>query len=898
MQIQSGFEKKRWLICTIDSAYGVLIAFSLSLAGHACYGKRGMDVSNINKPNQKITEEADYFPTVRENTMFENAEQALSVRIARSVEAIQRSFLDNLFYGVGRRLEDASPLDHYTALAYTIRDRLLARFVSSTERFQESDARTVAYLSAEFLLGPHLANNILNLDAWGNTMDHTRKAMHNLGLDLDTILETELEPGLGNGGLGRLAACYMDSLATLEIPAIGYGIRYEYGIFHQDIREGWQVEIADNWLRNGNPWELPNRQIRYPVKMDGHLEHYLDDNDDPQTRWVPATYIYGYAYDTPILGFGVVNANLLRLWKSEAVEPFDLLAFSLGDYQGAVSNKVVAENLSKVLYPNDEPEIGKELRLRQQYFFVSCSLQDMIQMTLRDQEKITDLPDQFVAQLNDTHPAIAIPELMRLLVDEHGMEWEAAWSITRRTFAYTNHTLLPEALETWSLPLFERILPRHLDIIYKINARFLDEVRWHFPGDNERLAGMSLIDESGEKRVRMANLACVGSFAVNGVASLHSELLKTTVLKDFYKIWPEKFSNKTNGVTPRRFIALANPALSALIDKSIGSGWLRDPEQLRNLESHVNDAGFRSDWRKVKRAAKASLSDYIRQTTGIAVDPDSLFDIQAKRIHEYKRQHLNILHVISLYQTLKQDHHLDIPPRTVIFGGKAAPGYFMAKLIIKLINSVAEVVNRDPQTNDRLKVVFVPNMNVKLGQRLYPAADLSEQISTAGMEASGTGNMKFSMNGALTIGTLDGANIEIREEVGEENFFQFGLSVEAVRELRGNGYQSRDFIEHTPALREALYLLSSGLFSQGGGELFAPFLDNIWNHDPFLVCADFARYADCQQAAGRQFLDAEQWSRMSIYNVARIGKFSSDRAIREYCADIWKTSPISMAKNQ
>ena len=628
----------------------------------------------------------------------------------------------------------------------------------------------------------------------------------------------------------------MDSLATLEIPAMGYGIRYEYGIFDQEIRDGWQFEIADAWLRNGNPWELPNRQIRYPVKMDGYIEHFTDENNQKQVRWQPTTCIYGFAYDTPILGYGVTNANLLRLWKSEAREPFDLRAFSVGDYHGAVSDKVIAENISKVLYPNDEPEIGKELRLRQQYFFVTCSLQDMIEMTLRDQGKITDFPDKFVAQLNDTHPAIAIPELMRLLLDDHQLDWETAWSITKRTFAYTNHTLLPEALETWSLPLFQRILPRHMDIIFAINALFMDEMRWHFQGDNESLAQVSIIDDTGEKRVRMANLACVGSFAINGVASLHSDLLKKTVLKNFYKVWPEKFSNKTNGVTPRRFIALANPELSKLIDNSIGSGWLRNMELLRNLETYADDNSFRSSWHQVKRTAKAKLSDYILQTTGVAVDPDSLFDIQAKRIHEYKRQHLNILHVISLYNLLKHNSRIEIAPRTFIFSGKAAPSYHKAKLIIKLINSVADVINRDSQINDQLKVVFMPNMNVKLGQRLYPAADLSEQISTAGMEASGTGNMKFAMNGALTIGTLDGANVEIREAVGEENFFLFGLTVEQVLALKANDYRSRHYIEQTPALRDALYLLSSGLFSGGNPDLFTAFLDDIWNYDPYLLC--------------------------------------------------------------
>ena len=822
--------------------------------------------------------------------MPEFADQSMRTRIARSVEAIQRSFLDNLFYVVGRTLDDASPMDHYAALAYTIRDRLLARFVSSAEHYRKANARTVAYLSAEFLLGPHLGNNILNLDAWGNTWNHTREAMQSLGLDLDTILETEMEPGLGNGGLGRLAACFMDSLATLEIPAIGYGIRYEYGIFIQEIRDGWQVEIADAWLRNGNPWELPNRHIQYPVKMDGHIEHYYDESNQPQTRWIPATLFYGLAYDTPILGYGVANANLLRLWKSEALKSFDLLAFSSGNYHEAVNDMVYAENICKVLYPNDEPEVGKELRLRQQYFFVTCSLQDMIQMTLRDQGAITDFPDKFVVQLNDTHPAIAIPELMRLLVDDHGVDWESAWDITRRTFGYTNHTLLPEALETWSLPLFKRVLPRHLEIIYAINSRFMDEMRWHFQGDDECLARISIIDDAGAKRIRMANLACVGSFSINGVAALHSELLKKTVLKDFYKIWPEKFSNKTNGVTPRRFIALANPSLAALIDSSIGSGWLRDMEKLRQLEKHAGDAGFRSNWLQVKRAAKDRLSDYIKRSAGISIDPDSLYDIQAKRIHEYKRQHLNVLHIISLYCLLKQNPHLDIPLRTFIFSGKAAPSYRMAKLIIKLINSVADVINHDTHVSKFIKVAFVPNMSVKLGQWLYPAADLSEQISTAGMEASGTGNMKFSMNGALTIGTLDGANVEIREQVGKENFFLFGLSVEEVQILSTNTYQSRAIIERTPVLREALDILASGLFSRGDRDLFAPFLDNLWNHDPFLVCADFSSYASCQENVGQKFKDTEQWSRMSILNVARIGTFSSDRAIREYSADIWKIS--------
>ncbi len=652
--------------------------------------------------------------------------------------------------------------------------------------------------------------------------------------------------------------------------------------------------MADAWLRYGNPWELPNLQRRFPVRFGGHTETYHDDGGHLRVRWVPETTVYGVAYDTPILGFGVLNVNLLRLWKSEARESFDLQAFNTGDYYGAVEQMVVAQNISKVLYPNDEPEVGKALRLQQQYFFVSCSLQDMLRITVRDTGSPERFPEKFVAQLNDTHPAIAVAELMRLLVDEHHLDWDRAWAVVRQSFAYTNHTLLPEALECWPLELFQRILPRHLEIIYEINARFLDQVRLRFMDDGARIARLSLIDEGqgGQRRVRMANLACVGSYAINGVARLHSELLKTTVLRDFYELWPEKFSNQTNGVTPRRFMALANRPLAALLEETIDRGWLRDLGELRRLEPFAEDATFRARWREIKRAAKAAFADHVAQTTGVQIDPDSLFDIQAKRIHEYKRQHLNLMHIISLYQRLKHDAHQDCVPRTFIFGGKAAPGYRMAKLIIKLINSVAEVVNRDPVVRDRLKVVFVPDMNVKLGQRLYPAADLSEQISLAGMEASGTGNMKFSMNGALTIGTLDGANVEIREEVGEDNFFLFGLSVEAVQRLQASGYRSRDFIDGTPALREALDLLASGYFTHGDQGLVQPFIDNLWHHDPFMVCADFAAYADCQRAVDAQYRDPERWSRMSVLNVARIGKFSSDRAIRGYCEDIWRINPV------
>ena len=822
--------------------------------------------------------------------MSDIAERSLRTRAARSVEALRRSFSDNLFYLSGRSFQKATPTDLYTALAYTVRDRMLERFIITGESYKRSDARAVCYFSAEFLLGPHLGNNILNL----GLRDSLEEALRGLGLNLESLLQQEQEPGLGNGGLGRLAACYLDSLATLEMPAIGYGIRYEFGLFDQVIKDGWQVEVTDAWLRDGNPWEISRRERRYPVKLGGHTEQFLDDQGRLRVRWVTGCTVYGVAYDTPILGYGVINVNLLRLWKAEAQDSFDFQAFNKGNYYGAVEEMVAAENLTKVLYPNDEPEVGKELRLKQQYFFVSCSLQDMIRINLRDVGDLGRFAEKFVVQLNDTHPAIAIPELMRLLVDEHDFSWEAAWDITRASFAYTNHTLLPEALETWPLDLFRRILPRHLEIIHEINRRFLDEVRMRFMEDEARVTRMSLISDETVPSVRMAHLAAVGSFAINGVATLHSELLKTTVLRDFHELWPEKFSSVTNGVTPRRFIALANPPLARLIEDTIDGDWLRNLDSLRRLQPWADDPSFRARWREVKMGAKQQLAGYIREVTGIEVDPASLFDIQAKRIHEYKRQHLKLLHLVSHYCRLKSNPDLQVQPRTFIFGGKAAPGYRMAKLIIKLINSVADVVNRDPQVERMMKVVFIPDFNVKNAQRIYPAADLSEQISTAGMEASGTGNMKFSMNGALTIGTLDGANVEIREAVGEENFFLFGLTTGEVRERRESGYVPRQVIEADPELQHALDLIDSGLFSHGDRQLFAPLTAKLREQDPYLVCADYRAYMDCQEKVDARYRDQEGWTRMSILNVARIGRFSSDRAIQEYAGNIWRVQPVSV----
>jgi glycogen phosphorylase len=822
--------------------------------------------------------------------MSDVAERALHTRVGRSTEALRRSLIDNLFYITGRSLDKASNNHIYIALAYTIRDRMLEGFISTGKTYKTSKAKTVCYFSAEYLLGPHLANNILNLDLWGNLVQATLE----LGLDMDVILKHEPEPGLGNGGLGRLAACYMDSLATLEIPAIGYGIRYEFGLFQQVIKDGWQEEITDAWLRDGYPWELPNRERRYQVKLGGHTDNYINENGALQVRWIADYSVYGIAYDTPILGYRALNTNLLRLWKAEAFNAFNFQVFNMGNHCAAVEDKVVAENLSKVLYPNDSSEVGKELRLKQQYFFVSCSLQDMVRIVLRDMGNLNNFHEKFVTQLNDTHPAIAIPELMRLLVDENDVSWKVAWDITRASFAYTNHTLLPEALETWPLELFKRILPRHLEIIYEINHHFLDEVRQRFPYDPQRISRMSLISHGENQRLRMAHLAVVGSFAINGVSKLHTNLLKSTVMGDFYELWPDKFSNKTNGVTPRRFMALANQPLTKLIDSAVDGNWLKNMDLLRHLELLSNDINFQSDWRRVKLTAKNHLSNYISEVTGIKVDPSSMFDVQAKRIHEYKRQHLSLLHIISLYNRLKSNPNLIIAPRTFIFAGKAAPGYYMAKLIIKMINSVAEIINHDPQVNQIIKVVFLPDFNVRNAQNLYPAADLSEQISTAGKEASGTGNMKFSMNGALTIGTLDGANVEIREAVGAENFFLFGMDAAQVEDRITQGYNPWDDIKNDGDLQSTLNLIDSGLFSHGDLRLFAPLVANLREHDPYLVCADYRAYLDCQDNVNQQYLNVASWTQMSVLNVARIGQFSSDRAVQEYANDIWKVKPISV----
>jgi starch phosphorylase len=809
-------------------------------------------------------------------------------RTALDKEALKNAFLDGLFYVQGKFPSLATQHDYYMALAYAVRDRMLQRWISSAATYTESASRTVVYMSAEFLLGPHLGNNLINL----GIHDVVRQSVNELGLDLDELLRQEEEPGLGSGGLGRLAACYIESMATLEIPSVAYGIRYEFGIFHQQIVDGWQVEKTDKWLRNGNPWELVRPEWSVEVRLGGSTEQYNDEHDRLRVRWIPNQVVIGVPYDTPILGYRNNTANTLRLWKAEAPESFDFASFNSGDYYGAVNQKVISENLSKVLYPNDEQLRGKELRLEQQYFFVSCSLQDMMRIRRQQNVPVRELHEKFAVQLNDTHPAVAIAELMRLLVDEYLVPWVSAWEVTRRTFAYTNHTLLPEALEQWQLDVFGKILPRHLQIVYEINAFFLDEVRIRFMGDEARLGRMSLINEEGPRYVRMAHLACVGSHAINGVAALHTELLKADVLKDFYEMWPQKFSNKTNGVTPRRWMALSNPKLTRLISDRIGDGWLRDLAELRRLEPLAEDPDFRARWREIKLENKRAFSRLAQQKTGVTSDPGSIFDVLVKRIHEYKRQHLKVLHIISLYRRIKANPSVELPGRTFIFGGKAAPGYRLAKLMIKLITAVGDVVNRDPIVRDRLKVIFLPNFNVKNGQRIYPAADLSEQISTAGKEASGTGNMKFCMNGALTIGTLDGANIEIREEVGTENFFLFGLDTAGVQARKAAGYRPMDVCEGNRELLDCLELLRSGFFTRGNTEVLQPLIDGLMYHDPYLVLADFQSYLGCQDQVDAAYLDTERWTRMSILNTARSGKFSSDRSIREYCDEIWHASPV------
>ncbi|CAK6688626.1 glycogen/starch/alpha-glucan phosphorylase [Synechococcus sp. BA-124 BA4] len=810
-------------------------------------------------------------------------------RSGLTADGVFDGMTEHLFYTLGKLAPTASHHDLYVALSYAVRDRLMTRYLAGIEAISATPARVVAYLSAEFLIGPQLDNNLLML----GIRDEAAEALRRFGIDsLEEILDVEEEPGLGNGGLGRLAACYLESLASLEIPATGYGIRYEFGIFDQLIRDGWQVEITDKWLKSGWPWELPRPDQACFVGFGGRTESYRDNEGAYRVRWIPSEHAIGVPHDVPVLGYRVNTCNRLRLWQAEASESFDFYAFNIGDYYGAVEEKVGSETLSKVLYPNDGTDEGRRLRLKQQHFFVSCSLQDMLRsLELRDLP-ITDFPEHWAVQLNDTHPAIAVAELMRLLIDHKNLSWDDAWDITTRSLAYTNHTLLPEALEKWGLDLFGSLLPRHLELIFEINRRFLQTVRLKHPGNETMLRRVSIIDENDGKAVRMAHLATVASHHVNGVAALHSELVRTQLFPEFASLWPEKFTNVTNGVTPRRWIALANPLLRELLDEVIGQDWVRNLDELRKLEAFQNDAGFLERWGQTKLAVKRQLAHYIHRQSGLLVDPSTLFDVQVKRIHEYKRQHLNALQVIAQYLRIKNGLGDTLAPRTVIFGGKAAPGYYMAKLIIRFLNGIAETVNADPDMDGRLRVVFLPDYNVSLGQRVYPASDLSEQISTAGLEASGTGNMKFAMNGALTIGTLDGANVEIREQVGAENFFLFGHTTDGIEALRAGPYHPWELIPSIPELPEVLHLVEQGHFSNGDTELFKPLLQNLTGRDPYFVMADFSDYMRAQDAVSQAWGDRTTWNRMSLLNTARTGFFSSDRSIREYAERIWRAEPF------
>ncbi len=812
------------------------------------------------------------------------------VRTGTDAKSITKAFLDNLYYAQGVTLINASKNDLYLALSLTVRDRMLSSWNKGLQDVIESEIneefKIVSYLSAEFLPGPHLANNLICLGMF----EETKKAMEFLAIDLDELLEQEEEPGLGNGGLGRLASCFLDSLATHSIPAFGYGIRYEFGIFDQELKEGGQVEITDKWLRYGNPWEMAKPELSQEVSLGGYTKGFIDDNGKYRVNWIPGRVVKGIPYDTPIIGYANKNCTTMRLWKAEAIESFDFQEFNIGDYYAAVDEKVASETITKVLYPNDETDAGKQLRLIQQYFFVSCSLKDMIRIHYFRNEEITTFHQHFTIQMNDTHPSIAVAELMRILVDEYDLEWNKAWQITTNTLAYTNHTLLPEALEKWRLDLFRSLLPRHLEIIYEINQRFLDHVRMEYPNDNGLSYRLSIIDEAGCKYVRMANLACIGSHSINGVANLHSELLKKHVLSDFYQIWPHKFHNVTNGVTPRRWVAVCNQGLTALLTKYIGEGWIcHYHTSIREIEKFVHDKTFRKRWKEVKLQNKIRLAQWVRTHTGIEISSGALFDVQVKRIHEYKRQHLNVLHILTLYNKLKENPKLNVPPRVVFFGGKAAPAYEMAKLYIRIISAIGNVINNDKETNHKLKVVFIPNFNVQTGHLVYPAADLSEQISLAGKEASGTGNMKFSMNGALTIGTLDGANIEIREEVGAENFFLFGLTTDEVYAQKSAGYNPRSYYDKNKMLQRIFGQVSSGFYSNGNTSVFRPFVDSLLYRDEYMALADYQSYIDCQDLVGDTYLDKEKWTTMSILNVARSGKFSSDRSIQEYARYIWKT---------
>ncbi|MCP4752021.1 MAG: glycogen/starch/alpha-glucan phosphorylase [Proteobacteria bacterium] len=819
---------------------------------------------------------------------MEDYSQSSGISTEERVERFKASFEQRMALSIAHDMNHSSDLDKFRALALTVRDELIAKWLKTQETYYRKNPKRVYYFSLEYLIGRTLCNAALNLDMSAVMAS----AVEKLGYTLEDIAAIEWDAGLGNGGLGRLAACFLDSMATLELPAYGYGIRYEYGMFKQKIEKLQQQEYPDNWLRYGNPWEIGRTESHYKVHFMGRINKYVDRDGIEHSEWVDTDTVIALAFDIPIPGFKTKTVNTLKLWASSSTREFNLQTFNAGDYIGAIINKTQSETISKVLYPNDNNYEGKELRLKQQYFMVSASLQDIIVRLGRCGDDIGNLPEKAVIQLNDTHPSIAIPELMRILIDDKGFDWDEAWDITIRTFAYTNHTVLPEALEKWPVPLLENVLPRHMQIIYEINQQFLDLVAAIYPGDFERRKRMSIIEEGDPLNVRMAHLAIVGTFSVNGVAALHSKLLREGIFRDFHELFPEKFNNKTNGVTPRRWLRKANPLLSDLIARKIGHSWINELNELSRLEPLIEDEEFVTDWRAVKTENKKELAGIIWNECRIRIDVDSLFDVQVKRIHEYKRQLLNILHVITLYNRIKKGMTEDFVPRTVIFGGKAPPGYFMAKTIIHLINAVANLVNRDRTIGDLLKVVFLPNYGVSLAEKIIPGADLSEQISTAGMEASGTGNMKFALNGALTIGTLDGANIEILEEVGEENIFIFGNTADELIEIRNAGYNPVRFYEQDRELHQVLNQIRDGVFSPNEPSLFVPIFNVLQAGSArYFTMADYRAYVDCQAEVSRLFRDWRRWHEKAILNVARMGKFSTDRVIREYNDEIWRIEP-------
>jgi len=811
-------------------------------------------------------------------------------RNEKKQELLHQSLLDHLIYDLAKDKYSATSRDKYNAVVLSVRENLVEKWIATQQKYYKASAKRIYYLSLEFLLGRLLRNYALNLDL----SEDYRRAVEVLGLTYEEITELEWDAGLGNGGLGRLAACFMDSLATLQYPGYGYGIRYEYGIFSQKIVEGFQVESPDNWLRYGNQWEFPRPELLYPVHFCGRVNTVTQAGGKFRMEWVDGDEVLAMAYDYPVPGFRNETVNTLRLWAAKSTREFNFEYFNSGDYIKAVEDKSSTETISKVLYPNDHSFAGKELRLKQQYFFVCATIRDIIRRYKKFHTTYREFPDEVAIQLNDTHPSIAIAELMRILVDEERISWDEAWVLTTRTFGYTNHTVLPEAIEVWPEGLFGHLLPRHLQIVQEIDRRFLIQVQERFPDRHDASDGMAIITDGRDRGINMARLAIVGSHAVNGVSKLHSDILKDELFKDFSLMTPEKFRNVTNGITPRRWLLHANPGLSDLITGAIGDRWMSDLEELRKLEPLADDACFRARFSEVKRRNKASLASYLKKTFAIHLRPDYLLDCQVKRFHEYKRQLLNVLHVITLYNRIRKGRHgKAFAPKTVLFSGKSAPGYYLCKLVIKLIHNVAGVISADTTVRNKLNVVFVPNYSVTLAERIIPAAELSEQISTAGYEASGTGNMKFTLNGALTIGTLDGANVEIREEVGEENFFLFGMNAMAIMRMQGENCPRR-YYEQDPELRQVLDQLSDGHFSAGDRELFRPIVQNLLEKDRFFVLADYASYVKCQEMAGKTYLDPDRWTRMAILNIARAGKFSSDRAIREYAERIWGISTVEI----